>query len=189
MTSRLDEIDWPLHTERLTIRRVTADDVDALWQIRRQEEVGRWMTSAATDRKEFRVRFLHADRMANTLVVELDGAVVGDLMLAVQDAWSQAEVASQAKGVQAELAWCLDPAHTGRGYATEALEALIELCFGRLGLRRVTANCFADNTASWRLMERVGMRREISTLRESLHRSGDWLDGLGYALLADEWRR
>ncbi len=57
-----------------------------------------------------------------------------------------------------------------------------------LGLRRVTAGCFAANEASWRLMERVGMRREIHTVRESLHRSGEWLDGMGYALLADEWR-
>jgi RimJ/RimL family protein N-acetyltransferase len=37
-------------------------------------------------------------------------------------------------------------------------------------------------------MERVGMRREAHNLRDSLHRSGDWLDGMGYALLADEWR-
>jgi RimJ/RimL family protein N-acetyltransferase len=74
----------------------------------------------------------------------------------------------------------------GHGYATEAVRELIRLCFEDLGLRRVTANCFADNEASWRLMERVGMRREIHTVRESLHRSGRWLDGLGYALLADE---
>jgi RimJ/RimL family protein N-acetyltransferase len=53
----------------------------------------------------------------------------------------------------------------------------------------VTANCFADNVASWRLMERVGMRRELHAVRESLHRSGKWLDGLGYALLADEWHQ
>ena len=62
------------------------------------------------------------------------------------------------------------------------------MCFEDLGLRRVTANCFADNESSWRLMERVGMRREMHTVSESLHRSGAWLDGLGYALLADEWR-
>jgi RimJ/RimL family protein N-acetyltransferase len=47
---------------------------------------------------------------------------------------------------------------------------------------------FTDNTTSWRLMERVGMRRETCAVRESLHRSGEWLDGYGYALLADEWR-
>ncbi len=91
--------------------------------------------------------------------------------------------------MQAELGWVLDPEHTGHGYATEAVRGLLRLCFDDLGLRRVTAVCFADNEASWRLMERVGMRRELHTVRDSLHRSGEWLDGLGYALLADEWRR
>ena len=68
------------------------------------------------------------------------------------------------------------------------MRELLRLCFTELGLRRVTANCFADNVASWRLMERVGMRREVSAVRESLHRSGAWLDSMGYALLAEEWR-
>jgi RimJ/RimL family protein N-acetyltransferase len=36
-------------------------------------------------------------------------------------------------------------------------------------------------------MERIGMRREQHLVREALHRSGEWLDSLGYALLADEW--
>ena len=64
----------------------------------------------------------------------------------------------------------------------------IDLAFDGMGLRRVTAGCFAANEPSWRLMERVGMRRETVTVRESLHRSGEWLDGMGYALLADERR-
>lgn len=51
----------------------------------------------------------------------------------------------------------------------------------------MTAACFAANEASWRLMERVGMRRETHAVRESLHRSGQWLDGLGYANLAEEY--
>jgi RimJ/RimL family protein N-acetyltransferase len=37
-------------------------------------------------------------------------------------------------------------------------------------------------------MEKLGMRRELYAVRESLHRTGEWLDGAGYALLADEWR-
>jgi RimJ/RimL family protein N-acetyltransferase len=81
----------------------------------------------------------------------------------------------------------MDPAHGGHGYATEAVAELIRICFEDLGLRRVTALCFADNTASWRLMERLGMRRETHAVRDSLHRSGGWLDGFGYALLADEY--
>jgi RimJ/RimL family protein N-acetyltransferase len=114
--------------------------------------------------------------------------VIGDLVLQVDDAWAQAEVVDQARGVQAELGWVLHPDHVGHGYATEAVRELIRLCFEDLGLRRLTANCFAANDASWRLMERVGMRRELYTVRESLHRCGEWLDGMGYALLADEWR-
>ena len=43
-------------------------------------------------------------------------------------------------------------------------------------MRRVTANCFTDNVASWRLMERVGMRRETHAIQDALHRSGQWLD-------------
>ena len=80
------------------------------------------------------------------------------------------------------------PAHQGHGYATEALTEVLRVCFEVLGLRRVTAGCFAANEPSWRLMERLGMRRETHTLRESLHRTEGWLDGLEYALLADEWR-
>jgi RimJ/RimL family protein N-acetyltransferase len=95
---------------------------------------------------------------------------------------------SQGRGVQAELGWSLRPEETGKGYATEAVEAALRLCFEELGLRRVTASCFAANTASSRLMERVGMRREAHTLRDALHPSGEWMDGCGYALLAEEWR-
>jgi RimJ/RimL family protein N-acetyltransferase len=51
----------------------------------------------------------------------------------------------------------------------------------------VHADCFFDNEPSWRLMERLGMRRELHSVQESLHRTKGWLDGLSYALLAGEW--
>ena len=109
-------------------------------------------------------------------------------MLAVRDAWGQAEAGEPTSRVQAEIGWCLDPAYGGQGYATEAVERLLTVCFDDLDLRRVTAECFAENRASWRLMERVGMRRETHAVADSLHRSRGWVDGLGYGLLAEEWR-
>ena len=54
-------------------------------------------------------------------------------------------------------------------------------------MRRITAYCFLDNDTSLTLMERVGMRRELHAVRESLHRSGQWLDTVGYAILKDDW--
>jgi RimJ/RimL family protein N-acetyltransferase len=186
--SPLDRITWPVRTERLSLRPATKDDAEPTWQFRRLEPVTRWLTRAVPTFEEHRAQFDDPAWMAKTLVVELDGAVIGDLMLSITDAWAQAEVAERAQGVSADLGWVLDPEHAGRGYASEAVRELIRICFEDLGLRRVTAECFADNEPSWRLMERVGMRREAHNVRDSLHRSGEWLDGVGYALLADEWR-
>lgn len=188
MASNLSAVAWPTRTERLSIRAATADDLDPTWRFRRLPEVCEWVTWLSADRDDYARQFLDPPRLASTLIIERDREVVGDLMLRVEDAWAQGEVAERAVGVQAELGWTLDPAHGGHGYATEAVRELLRICFAELGLRRVTALCFADNAASWRLMERVGMRREAHNVADSLHRSGAWLDGYAYALLAEEWR-
>lgn len=188
MSLNFEAASWPSYTERLVLRPAVADDDLATWRFRQCESVSRWVTHAPSTFEEYQARFRAPSHLASTIVVELGGEVIGDLMLRVEDGWAQAEIADRARGVQAELGWTLDPGHARHGYATEAVRELLRVCFDELGLRRVTAACFAANEASWRLMERVGMRREIRTVRKSLHRSGDWLDGLGYALLADEWR-
>ncbi|MFC5379892.1 GNAT family N-acetyltransferase [Aquipuribacter nitratireducens] len=184
----LDGIVWPVRTLRLELRPAAPRDVAATWRYRRLDEVTRWITRAPLDRESYARDFVDPQRLAATIVVSAGAQVVGDLMLRVEDAWAQAEVAAAARGVQAELGWVLDPAVRGRGYATEAVEAVLRVCFEELGLRRVHARCFAANDASWRLMERVGMRRESHTVQESLHRSGQWYDGVGYGMLAGEWR-
>ncbi|MEU9575872.1 GNAT family N-acetyltransferase [Streptomyces chilikensis] len=185
----LEALSWPLTTERLTLRRVTPEDAEAMWGYRRLPEVSHWLTSMPRDLDDWRDLLTSPQRLATTLVAERDGRIVGDFYLRVEDAWAQREAGDRARGVQAELGWVLDPAFGGRGYATEACRALLRVCFGELGLRRVYAAAFAGNEASWRLMERLGMRREQYTVRESLHRELGWVDGVGYALLADEWAR
>jgi len=184
-------VERPLRTERLTLRAATAEDADATWRFRRLEEVSEWLTGHPTDLESYRAKFTTPDRLSTTLIIVLGddpaGPVMGDLMLRRGDAWAQSEVADRGRGAEAEIGWVLDPGYTGHGYATEAVRELLRHCFEDLGLHRVTANCFFDNDASWRLMERLGMRRELHTVRESLHRSRGWLDGLGYAILDDEW--
>ena len=176
-----------VQTERLTIRPANDEDASATYEYRRLEPVARWINDLPADFDTYRTKFTDPARLATTIIVELDGRTIGDLMLRVEDAWAQTEVADHARGCQAELGWVLDPAFAGRGYATEAVRELLRICFEDLRVHRVVANCFADNEASWRLMERVGMRRENHAVRDSLHRSGEWLDGYGYALLSDEW--
>lgn len=180
---------FPVRTERLLLRRATAADSDATFRFRRLPEVSAWLTHSEDDHQveTYRARFEDPDRLEKTLVVERGGSVIGDLMLRIEDAWAQDPPQPRAQGAQAELGWTLDPAHWGHGYATEAVAGLITTCFEHLGIRRVTAACFAANDASWKLMERLGMRREAHWVRESLHRSGVWMDAYHYALLAEEW--
>lgn len=187
MSDPLAAIEWPVRTERLTLRRAAEPDLDAVWAYRRDPEVTRWLSAAPPTLAEHRASFVRGGQLSRMILVELDGQVVGDTMIKVEDAWAQTEVTDSAKGTHAELGWTFDPAHHGRGLATEAVTALVDLSFGPLGLRRVYAVCFADNEPSWRVMERIGMRREQHLVREALHRSGEWLDSLGYALLAEEW--
>jgi RimJ/RimL family protein N-acetyltransferase len=181
----LDRVAWPVRTERLLLRRMTTADAPAMWAYRRLDEVTRWVTSRPVDEAAWIAG--SAAMLRDQLVLELDGRVVGDLMVRVEDAWAQREVAHLAAGTQAELGWTLDPAVGGRGLATEAVRAALRIAFEGLGVRRVVASAFADNGPSLRLAERVGMRRESYAVADSLHRDLGWIDGVGYALLAEEW--
>lgn len=182
----LGHVSWPLRTERLSLRRVTMADEGVTRAYRQLEEVSRWGSWQPVDQADWHT--ILANRLRDLLVIELDGRVVGDLMVRVEDAWSQREVAEKAKGKQAELGWALSPDVGGQGYATEAVRETLRLCFEDLHVRRVVADAFAANEPSLRLAERVGMRRELYAVRDSLHRDLGWVDGVGYALLADEWK-
>ena len=184
----LSALAWPRRTERLSLRASAPDDAAATFGIRSNPDVSHWLTSWPVDEAAYTQKFAEPDSLACCLIVELDGRVIGDLYLHVQDCWAQTEVAQQAVDTEAMIGWVLDPEITGRGYATEAAAELLRICFDDLGVRRVIALCFAANEPSWRLMERIGMRREGVHLGDSLHRELGWVDGMTYALLADEWR-
>lgn len=177
---------WPLHTERLTLRPAELGDSEALWRHRSLPEVGMWLGWHPVDRKDWNETY--AAKHADYLVVERDGEIIGDLMLRSGDGWGQREVKDQTVAVQAELGWTFAPEAGGKGYATEAVAALIGVCFEHLDKHRVEAGAFAANEPSWRLMERVGMRRESYSVKDSLHRDLGWVDGVLYAILAEEWR-
>ena len=162
----------------------TTQDAPAVWEFLRLEEVNTWTASSFSGPDDVAARWVTDGAH---LVVRRGETVIGSCMVQVQDAWSHAEVTEQARQTQAELGWTFHPDHHGQGYATEAVRALLQLSFTELGLRRIEAQCFADNTPSWRLMERVGLRREGVFVKESLHRTHGWIDGMSYALLAEEY--
>jgi RimJ/RimL family protein N-acetyltransferase len=86
-----------------------------------------------------------------------------------------------------EIGWVFHRGYSGRGYATEAARAMIDYGFRKLGLHRVVASCDPENVASWRVMEKLGMRREAHALQAVRDKGGGWHDEYTYAILASEW--
>ncbi len=118
----------------------------------------------------------------------LDAVAVGTGSVRVADGMGQTGHEDEFVGKEGWLAYAVDPAYAGRGIATALAADVLDHAFGPLGLRRVQAGCFADNTASWKVMEKLGMRREQHGVRDSFHAEHGWIDGYTYAILADEWR-
>ena len=87
----------------------------------------------------------------------------------------------------AEVGWTLNRNYQKKGYATEAAEAFITFCFSSMNLHRVVSRCDARNTDSYRLMERLGFRREAHHIRSSFVK-GEWCDEFVYAILDTEWK-
>ncbi len=183
-----DRLPWPVRTERLLLRPMTPADFARLYEIRAMPEVTHWLTGRPTSYDDYVERYGTPERLASTLVVELDGTVIGDLFVGIATPYAQVEVREQARDTEAAIGWLLDPAYVGRGYATEAAAEVLRICFDGLGLRRVVAGAFADNDASLRVMARIGMRVEGRSRRGSLHRDLGWVDGVEAAVLAEDWR-
>lgn len=86
-----------------------------------------------------------------------------------------------------EVGWVFHPAHQGQGYASEAAAALLRYAFEDLQAHRVIATCQPENPASYRVMEKIGMRRE-GHFRQCVYRQENtWWDEYFYAILAEEW--
>jgi len=85
-----------------------------------------------------------------------------------------------------ELGYCLHRELWRQGLITEAASALVDVGFRTLNLHRVAASCDVRNTASFAVMERLGMRRE-GCFRRDRQIKGDWRDTYLYAVLAEDW--
>ncbi len=88
---------------------------------------------------------------------------------------------------QAELWYLVDPAHTGRGYATEAARLLLALGFDEFGMHRIRAGVLPENAASMRVLEKAGFRNE-GLQKKAIRVHGEWRDEYVYAVLREEWK-
>jgi RimJ/RimL family protein N-acetyltransferase len=88
---------------------------------------------------------------------------------------------------QGDIGFVFHPAYHGKSYAFEAAREMLRLGFERVGFHRIEGRCDARNGASARLMERLGMRREVHFVENAWFKR-EWGSELVYAILAREWR-
>lgn len=167
----LEEIGAPekpaLHTARLCLRSVEEGDRAALMSLLTNEEVGKTYmvpdlsAPEAWEKLFSRLRELSLRRDRFVYAVCLDGEAIG----LVNDVGME--------GDTVEFGYAIHPAHRNRGYAAEALAAVIEAAFAA-GFAAVRAGAFAENEASLRVMEKCGMKpipyEETVTYRGAEHR-------------------
>jgi RimJ/RimL family protein N-acetyltransferase len=174
----------PRRTDRLVLRPFREGDEPDVLAYRSRLDVVRYMPTDPL--RPARAGAFIAERLAATriaadegkiiLAVELDGRVIGDVLVK----------AGKLADRQAEIGWAFNPQFHGRGLATEAARELLVMAFGELDMHRAWAQLDPRNAASARLCERLGMRRE-AYFREDIWFKAEWGDTAIYALLAAEW--
>lgn len=177
--------DEPLVTERLTLRLLTMDDVDAVHAWMSDPDVVRYQLYEPRDRTTVAEKVAEY-ALATTLaqdddylqpVIEVDGSVVGAIYFKV----------ASVNDLTAEIGWALAREHHGKGYAFEAASAMLSLAFGDMGLHRVFAELDPRNAASVALCLRLGMRHEAHFIEHMMFK-GAWADTDIYGLLEREWK-
>jgi RimJ/RimL family protein N-acetyltransferase len=89
---------------------------------------------------------------------------------------------------RAEIGYLLGRRHWGAGYMFEAMNALVDFAFAQLNLRRLEAEIDPRNTASAKLLERLGFAHE-GLLRERWDLKGELSDSGLYGMLRADWQR
>jgi RimJ/RimL family protein N-acetyltransferase len=180
-------IPWlPLETERLLLREFRPGDEADIHEYASDVEVVRFTdwgpndlatTKANLTRRLEEQRQWPRDSIEPAVELRSDCRVIGTMRLTVLDRHNGT----------ADFGYVLNRRYWMNGYATEGARALLDVAFLRLGVHRVWATCDMRNHASFRVMEKLGMRREALFQKDVLQK-GEWRDSYLYAVLAEEWR-
>jgi len=176
---------FPIETDRLLLREFRISDEPDIHEYACDPEVVRftdWGPNTRDITQSVLRRWLkeqeHGLEHSVTLAIELktEKRLIGSIRIDVRDERTRT----------ADFGYSLNRRYWNQGYTTEAAHALIDVAVRRIGLRRVWATCDTRNIGSYRVMEKLGMRRE-ATFHKDVLQKGEWRDSYLYAILAEEW--
>lgn len=168
-------------TERLLIRPFQRDDWKDLYEYLSDDEVVQYEPYEVYNEEQAKEEAIRrtTDEAFVAVCLRDSGKLIGNLYFCRGDfdTW--------------ELGYVFNKSYHGKGYALESANALLDDSFSK-GARRFVAMCNPDNISSWKLLERLHMRREGHLLKNISFKTdtnGDpiWLDTFEYAILKEEW--
>jgi len=178
--------DLKFFTTRLKLRLVEMADLEAVHELHHRAETDQYNTlGIPKDLEETNVIVDswitdHQKRTIKnyTFAIELEkGGFIGLIALKL----------SSSKFNSAEVWYKINVDFWNKGYATEAIKAVMSFGFSRLKLHRIEAGCAVENLASIRVLEKAGMTRE-GRKRQILPLKTGWMDNFEFAILEEEWK-
>ena len=171
-------------TQRLSIRPLKLSDADKLFNYRKDAEANQfqgWIPKTIADTKTFIQTTASEMNQANTwfqlAVMKTENKeLIGDIGINFKQEIEQIG-----------LGYTIAKQHQGKGYASEALQAIISVLFTEMNKHRITASVDPRNLPSIRVLEKLGFRKEAHFI-ESYKMDDKWVDDAVYALLAKEWK-
>jgi ribosomal-protein-alanine N-acetyltransferase len=171
-----------LETERLTLRKLTLDDLEDVYAYSSDPEVTRylrWGPHASLEQTESYIREVLQEYKEGRdgpwgIEHRASGHVVGAIHL----------MGIRTRHRRAEIRFLLSRAYWGKGLMVEALLRVLRYAFEEVGLNRVEALCLVDNLAAIRVLEKAGMKKE-GVLREYAFQKG----AFGYSCVYSMLRR
>ncbi len=174
-----------LTTERLILRDFEPDDWPDVWEYQANPKYLRfytWEERRPEDVRDFVAMFLAQQgeqprtKYQFAIVLPQTNRVIGNCGVRKNTPYAH----------DGDMGYELSPLYWGRGFATEAARAVVDFGFRELGLHRISGWCIADNVASARVLEKLGMRQE-GHFHENEWFKGRYWDTLVYAILDREW--
>ncbi len=186
--------EFRIETERLVLRDWRRGDIDRFAELTNTPEVMRWLGGLLDrhDLANLEERVVRYQReFGHTFwIVERrdDGGHLSGEMLGFCGL-KHADAPNSTIGGECEIGWRIREDSWGRGYAREAATASLDAAIDRFGARDVFAITIAENTMSWGLMLRLGMRRREDLDYRDPRYDPPWDATITYSITAEEWAR
>lgn len=172
-----------LQCRRLILRKIESGDTADMYDYSRREDVTRYLLWSPHPNLLYTKGYIHSLQHCYKQGIFYDWAIVlpsGRMIGTV--GFTKLDFTNNV----GEIGYVLNPRYHGQGYATEAAAEVLRFGFERLGLHRIEAHYMAENAASRRVMERIGMRYE-GMHRQSLRVKGAYRDIGICAITAPEY--